>query len=43
MKGLMSDPITHPSGEQQNGALIPVFGLVVLDNLGGRIHVKWNP
>ena len=39
----MSDSVTHPQGEQQNGALIPVSGPVRLDTFGGRIHVEWNP
>ena len=39
----MSDSITHPKGEQHNGALIPVSGPVALDTFGGRIHVEWNP
>ncbi len=39
----MSDLITHPKGEQQNGALMPISGPVALDTFGGRIHVEWNP
>jgi len=39
----MSDSVTHPKGEQQDGALIPVSGPVALDTFGGRIHVEWNP
>ena len=39
----MSDSVTHPTGEPQNGALVPVSGPVALDTFGGRIHVEWNP
>ena len=30
-------------GESQNGALVPVSGLVAVDTFGGRIHVEWDP
>ncbi len=39
----MSDSLTHPKGEQRNGAMVPVSGPVALDTFGGRIHVEWNP
>ena len=39
----MSDSITHPKGEQQNGVLVLVSGPVALDTFGGRVHVEWNP
>jgi hypothetical protein len=34
---------THPKGEPQNGALVPVSGPVALDTFAGRIHVEWDP
>ena len=39
----MNDSMTHPKGEQPDGALIPVSGPVAVDTFGGRIHVEWIP
>ncbi len=42
MEVLMNDLITHPKGEQQTGALMPLSGPVAVDTFSGRIHVEWN-
>ncbi len=39
----MNDLITHPQGEQKNGALMVSSGPVAVDTFSGRIHVEWNP
>jgi Transposase DDE domain group 1 len=39
----MNDLITHPEGETNNGALVPVAEAVAVDTFGGRIHVEWAP
>ncbi len=39
----MNDLITHPKGERQTGALMPLSGPVAVDTFSGRIHVEWNP
>lgn len=39
----MQELITHPKGESQGGALLPISGAVAVDTFGGRIHVDWNP
>lgn len=38
----MQELITHPKGEAQSGALVPVSVPVAVDTFGGRIHVDWN-
>lgn len=39
----MQDLTTHPLGETQSKALIPVAEPVAVDTFGGRLHVEWNP
>ena len=39
----MQEIMTHPLGESQTKALIPVADPVSVDTFGGRIHVEWNP
>jgi hypothetical protein len=35
--------MTHPLGETQTKAWIPVADPVSVDTFGGRIYVEWNP
>ena len=39
----MQEIMTHPLGETQTKALIPLADPVSVDTFGGRIHVEWNP
>ena len=39
----MQELITHPKGESQSGALLPISGAVAVDTFAGRIHVDLNP
>lgn len=39
----MQDLMTHPLGDTQSKALIPVADPVAVETFGGRIHVEWNP
>lgn len=39
----MQEIMTHPLGESQTKALIPLADPVSVDTFGGRIHVEWNP
>lgn len=39
----MQELITHPKGESQTVALVPVSGPVAVHTFGGRIHVDWDP
>jgi len=39
----MRDLITHPKGEAQSKAMIPVAEPVTVDTFGGRLHIEWNP
>jgi hypothetical protein len=39
----MNDPIFHPAGETETGALVAFAGPVPVDTFGGRVHVEWDP
>lgn len=39
----MQEIMTHPLGDSQSKALIPLADPVTVDTFGGRIHVEWNP
>ena len=38
----MQEIMTHPLGESQTKALIPLADPVSVDTFGGRINVEWN-
>lgn len=39
----MQEIMTHPLGDSQSKAWIPLADSVTVDTFGGRIHVEWNP
>lgn len=39
----MNELVTHPLGEDGNGALVPASEPIAVDTFGGRLHVEWNP
>jgi hypothetical protein len=39
----MQELMTHPLGETEPKAFIPVSELVPVATFGGRIHVDWDP
>lgn len=39
----MNELMTHPLGEDGNGALVSASEPIAVDTFGGRLHVEWNP
>jgi hypothetical protein len=39
----MDNSSIHPTGEAENGGLVPGSGPVAADTFAGRIHVEWDP